>query len=210
LPSKITGMVKISAKASLKKKYHVLRANATIQARMGAAVRVCRHNLGITQEELAWRAELHRTYIADIERGARNVTLQSIANLSSALQITIENLFAHVTAPHGAAALFGTVPVMNEVREILLVEHDAAAAATTARAFKRAKLANPLRIFRDGETGLDYLFGTGPHSKRKPVRPQLILLVLDLPRMSGLQFMRRVKRDERTRHIPIVLLAKSQ
>jgi CheY-like chemotaxis protein len=46
---------------------------------------------------------------------------------------------------------------------------------------------------------LDYLFGTGQYSKRKPVRPQLILLVLDLPGMSGAEFLRRVKGDERTR-----------
>jgi CheY-like chemotaxis protein len=96
------------------------------------------------------------------------------------------------------------------VREILLVEHDAAAAATTADAFKRARLANPLRIVGDGETGLDYLFGTGRYAKRKPPRPQLILLVLDLPRMSGSEFMRRIKGDERTRDIPVVLLTVSR
>jgi CheY-like chemotaxis protein/DNA-binding XRE family transcriptional regulator len=202
-------MVTDSPKARATKKYHVLKANANLQARIGAVVRVCRHNLGITQEELAWRAEMHRTYIADIERGARNVTLRSIANVSRALEITIENLFAHVTAPHGAAALFGAKPPLNGAREILLVEHDSAAAATTAEAFKRAKLSNPLRIVRDGETGLDYLFGTGQYLKKKPVLPQLILLVLDLPRMSGSEFMRRTRRDERTRHIPIVLLTKS-
>jgi len=110
-------------------------------------------------------------------------------------------LFAHVTAPHD-----GAEPGPNEVREILLVEHDAAAAVATARAFKRAKLANPLRIVRDGETGLEYLFGTGRYSKRKPVRPQLILLVPDLPRMSGSDFLRRVKGDARTHDIPVVLL----
>jgi CheY-like chemotaxis protein len=152
---------------------------------------------------------MHRTYIADIERGTRNVTLRIVANVSKALQITIGNLFAHVTAPSGTAPRVGTEPVPNEVREILLVEHDAAAAATTALAFKRAKLANPLRIVRDGETGLDYVFGTGQYAKRKPARPQLIMLVLDLPRMSGSEFMRRVRGDERTRDIPFVILTVS-
>ena len=192
------------------KKLHVLKADADLQTRIGAVVRSCRRQLGITQEELAWRADLHRTYIADLERGARNLTLRSIANVAKALQITIGNLFAHVTAPSDAASRVGTEQAPNEVREILLVEHDTTAAAATALAFKRAKLANPLRIVRDGETALDYLFGAGRYAKRKPPRPQLILLVLDLPRMSGSEFMRQVKGDVRTCDIPIVLLTISR
>ncbi len=86
------------------------------------------------------------------------------------------------------------------------MEHNAADAAMTARAFKRAKL----RIVRDAEAGLDYLFGTGRYAKRKPVRPQLILLGLNLPQMSGLEFLRRVKADERTRDIPVAVLTVSE
>jgi len=196
-------------KARAPNRQHALGIDADLQRKLGAVIRACRHQLGITQEELAWRADIHRTYIADIERGARNITLRSVANVAKALQITIGHLFAHVTAPSGAAPRVGTETAPNEVRDILLVEHDPAAAATTARAFKRAKLANPLAIVRDGEAALDYLFGAGRHAKRKPVRPQLILLVQDLPKMSGKEFMRRVKGDERTRDIPIVVLAVS-
>jgi CheY-like chemotaxis protein len=149
---------------------------------------------------------MHRTYVADVERGARNVTLGTISNLAKALHLTIANLLSYTIAPSGTTMHGGADPAPNEVREILLVEHNVAAAAATARALKRAKLANPLRIVRDGETGLDYLFGTGRYAKRQPVRPQLILLVFDLPRMSGTEFLRRVKGDERTRDIPVVLL----
>ena len=196
-------------KAQPAKRHHVLKAGTELQTKLGAIIRACRRQLGITQEELAWRADLHRTYIADIERGARNVTLRSLANLARALQLTIGHLFAHVTAPSDTAPRIGTKLVSNEVRNILLVEHHAAAAAATARAFKRARLANPLRIVRDGEAGLDYLFGTGRFAKRKPVHPQLILLVPDLPGMSAAEFLRRVKGDERTRDIPVVLLTVS-
>ena len=122
-------------KARVKKRHHVLKADADIQARLGAIVRACRHKLGITQEELAWRANLHRTYIADIERGARNVTLRSVATVAKALEITIGHLFAHVTAPSGTAPRAGAETGPDEVRDILLVEHNAAAAAMTARAF---------------------------------------------------------------------------
>jgi transcriptional regulator with XRE-family HTH domain len=191
-------------------RYHVLRTNADLQARLGAVVRACRHRLGVTQEELAWRAGIHRTYLADIERGKRNVTLRTAANLSRTLQITIGHLLAHAAEPSATAPRIDSGLVPNEVRDILLVEHHQRAAAETARAFGRARLANPIKIVRDGETGLNFLFGTGRYSRRKQVRPQLILLVLDLPRMSGSEFMRRVAADERTRDILVLVLTVSK
>ena len=172
-------------------------------------MRARRHELGITQEELAWRADLHRTYVADVERGARNVTLLTIANLARALHVTAGNLLSHANAPSGIALRNSVGPAPHEGREILLVDHSSTLAVTMARAFERAKLANPIKIVRDGETGLDYLFGTGRYAKRMPARPQLILLVLDLPKMSGHEFLRRVKGDERTRDIPVVPLTVS-
>jgi CheY-like chemotaxis protein/DNA-binding XRE family transcriptional regulator len=163
--------------------------------------------MGITQEELAWRASLHRTYIADIERGARNVTLRSIASLAKALQVTIGNLLSHASAPAGTALRIGAKTAPTTVPEILLIEDSATDAALAARAFKRAKVTNPLKIVCSAEDGLDYLFGQG---RRKQARPQLILLDLNLPQMSGLEFLRRIKGDERTRDIPVVVLTVSQ
>lgn len=190
-------------------RHHVLRADADLQTRLGAVVRACRHRLGISQEELAWRAGIHRTYLADIERGKRNVTLRTVANLSRTLEITIGHLFAYSTVRPGAEPRVDSELVPNEVRDILLVEHHVRAAAETARAFRRARLANPIKIVRDGEAGLNYLFGTGRYARRKQVRPQLILLVLDLPRMSGSEFLRRVTADKRTRDILILVLTVS-
>jgi CheY-like chemotaxis protein len=106
----------------------------------------------------------------------------------------------------GTSLRAGAEPAPGEVQVILLVEHNATDAAMTARGLKQAKLALPLKIVRDGETGLDYLFGTGRYAKRKPVRPQLILLNLNLPKMSGSEFLQRVKNDERTRDIPVLVL----
>lgn len=188
------------------KKHPVPKINLDLQTSLGAVIRACRNQLGITQEELAWRANMHRTYIADIERGARNVTLRTVAQLAKALQITVGNLFAYVTAQPGAALRVGTAIAPTEVQDILLVDHNAADAARTARAFKRAKF----RIVRDAEAGLDYLFGTGRYARRKPVRPQLILLDLHLPQMAGMEFLRRVKADARTRDIPVVVLTVSE
>jgi CheY-like chemotaxis protein/DNA-binding XRE family transcriptional regulator len=166
--------------------------------------------LGITQEELAWRASLHRTYIADIERGARNVTLQSIASLAKALQLTIGDLLSHATKPAGTAMRIGAKTAPKAVPEILLIEDSATDAAMAARAFKRAKVTNPLKIVCSAEDGLDYLLGSSRKGKRNRVRPQVILLDLNLPQMSGLEFLRRIKSDERTRDIPVVVLTVSQ
>ena len=183
------------------------KPDTELQGRLGAVVRRCRHELGLTQEELAWRAGMHRTYIADVERGARNVTLRVTANLAKALQISVEKLFAHVA---GSERSNGAATSSQEVRDILLVEPNARSAAATASAFKRAGLAHPLNIVRDGESGLDYLVGNGQYAKRKPMRPHLILINHKQPKMSADEFLRRVKSDARTRDIPVVVLTVSQ
>lgn len=66
-----------------------------IKLRFGLAVRKRRHELDISQEELADRASVHRTYIGDIERGKRNVSLMNIEKLAKALNISISDLFAN-------------------------------------------------------------------------------------------------------------------
>jgi transcriptional regulator with XRE-family HTH domain len=70
------------------------KRTADIKERFGHAVRKRRQELGISQEELAARAELHRTYIGDIERGARNLSLENIEKLAKALEVSISTLFA--------------------------------------------------------------------------------------------------------------------
>jgi transcriptional regulator with XRE-family HTH domain len=69
------------------------KAGQDIRVRFGVAVRKHRSELGISQEELAGRAELHRTYIADIERGARNVSLVNIEKIAKGLGLRIADLF---------------------------------------------------------------------------------------------------------------------
>jgi transcriptional regulator with XRE-family HTH domain len=64
-----------------------------IRERFGFAVKACREALGLTQEELAERAGIHRTYLSDIERGARNVSLLNIERLAAALRMTPAKLF---------------------------------------------------------------------------------------------------------------------
>src|SRR5258706_12556261 len=91
---------------------HMLSSD--IKGQFGAAVRSRRKGLGISQEELAGRAGLHRTYVADIERGARNLSLANIEKLARALETSIPTLFSPDES-HGK-------PTAAKPREILLVE----------------------------------------------------------------------------------------
>ena len=150
---------------------------------------------------------MHRTYIADIERGARNVTLKSIENLAKALQVTVGNLLTFATTPVDGS---GSGASKAADREILLIEDNALDREITARALAQAKVTNPLTSVSDAEEGLEYVFCMGRHVNRRPSDPQLILLDLNLPQMSGLEFLRRIKSDVRTNEIPVVALTVSR
>jgi len=80
-------------------------ATSLITSRFGAAVKSLRHGLGLSQEALAERAELHRTYIADVEGGTRNVTLKTMERLARALEVSIATLLVQACEPAGPAEL---------------------------------------------------------------------------------------------------------
>jgi len=99
---------------------------------------------------------------------------------------------------------------MNRANTILLVEDNADDEELTLRAFKRSKVLNQVEVVRDGVEALDYLFATGVHAERDPkALPAVILLDLKLPKLGGLDVLRRVRADERTRRIPVVVLTSS-
>jgi CheY-like chemotaxis protein len=93
---------------------------------------------------------------------------------------------------------------------ILLVEDNPDDEALTLRALKSAKIANEVVVARDGVEALDYLFGTGVHADRDiRAMPQVVLLDLKLPKMNGLDVLRRLRTDERTKPLPVVVLTSS-
>ena len=99
---------------------------------------------------------------------------------------------------------------MNRANTILLVEDNADDEELTLRAFRRRKVLNQVEVVRDGVEALDYLFATGTHADRDPkAMPSVILLDLKLPKLGGLDVLRRVRADERTRRIPVVVLTSS-
>jgi two-component system response regulator len=94
---------------------------------------------------------------------------------------------------------------------ILLVEDNPDDEALTLRAFKKNNIRNTVVVARDGAEALDYLFGTGAHAQRDATDvPELMLLDLKLPKVDGLEVLRRVRADDRTRMLPIVILTSSR
>jgi two-component system response regulator len=93
---------------------------------------------------------------------------------------------------------------------ILLVEDNPDDVELTLRAFRRSKVANDVIVVRDGQEALDYLFATGVHAGRDAhVMPEVVLLDLKLPRVDGLEVLRRIRAEERTRRMPVVVLTSS-
>jgi CheY-like chemotaxis protein len=93
---------------------------------------------------------------------------------------------------------------------ILLVEDNPDDEALTLRALKKADIANDVVVARDGAEALDYLFKTGAYEDQDPGElPQMILLDLKLPKVDGLEVLRRVRADERTQVLPVVILTSS-
>jgi two-component system, response regulator len=95
--------------------------------------------------------------------------------------------------------------------EILLVEDNPADVELALHALKKNNLANHIQVVRDGAEALEYIFATGAYAGRDINHsPKVILLDLKLPKVSGLEVLRRIKSDERTRSIPVVVLTSSR
>ena len=93
---------------------------------------------------------------------------------------------------------------------ILLVEDNPDDEALTMRALKKNNIGNALHVARDGVEALDFIFCTGQYAERDPRdQPQVILLDLKLPKVDGLEVLRRIRSDERTRRQPVVILTSS-
>jgi two-component system, response regulator len=97
----------------------------------------------------------------------------------------------------------------HELVEILLVEDNPNDAELTIRALKKRKLANHLIWLKDGAEALEFLFCTGAYAGRPQVQPRLILLDLKMPKVDGIEVLRRVKADEQLKAIPVVVMTSS-
>ena len=95
-------------------------------------------------------------------------------------------------------------------KAILLIEDNPSDVGLTERALKKSNITNELVVAGDGQEGLDYLRGEGHHAGRAgAAMPVLVLLDLKLPRLDGLEVLRRIRAEPRTRRVPVVILTSS-
>ena len=99
----------------------------------------------------------------------------------------------------------------NDEIEIVLVEDNPDDAELTIRALKKGNISNNLIHLKDGAEALEFIFCTGQYSDRsESINPKIILLDLNMPKISGIEVLRKIKSDERTKTIPVVVLTSSQ
>ena len=101
---------------------------------------------------------------------------------------------------------------MSDTTEtILLVEDNPSDVALTQRALQRANVAARLVVVEDGQEALDYLFGAGAHAGRNvSLLPALVLLDLKMPKVDGLEVLRRIRANKQTRRLPVIILTSSK
>jgi two-component system response regulator len=95
----------------------------------------------------------------------------------------------------------------EDLSPVLLVEDNADDEELTIRGLGRANLQNPVDVVRDGQEALEYLFGTDVQPRTRV--PAIVLLDLKLPRINGLEVLKRIRAEERTRRVPVVILTSS-
>jgi len=181
-------------------------SEADIEKKFGAAIKKWREKLRLSQDDLAKRAGLHRTYICDIERGSRNVSLKNVQKLADGLSIPLATLFGSMSTRTAVAPM-----TTDEQVDILIVEDNAEDVSLMMHSFKSRGISNRMYVTPDGAAALDFLFGTGAFSHRRPNDlPLVILLDLHLPKIEGLEILRRLKSDPRTNTIPVIVLTSSK
>jgi CheY-like chemotaxis protein/DNA-binding XRE family transcriptional regulator len=182
---------------------------ANVRKEFGAAVRAHRLRLGLSQESLAERAALHRTYVTDVERGARNLSLESISRLAGALDLSISSLFSSPSPPRAARA--GGAPGSQTEAVIVLVEDDPKDIELTLSAFAAARVDNPVEVLRDGAAALDLLLCRGGYADRRELpQPLVVLLDLQLPKLHGLEVLQRLREAEKAHRQRVVVLTHSR
>lgn len=176
-----------------------------LKVAFGRSVRSMRNRLGISQDELAWRASVHRTYVTNIERGICNPSLGSIQKLASALGTSMSTLLGDLEGKDPKWARGGGSSV-----DILVIEDNPTDAVAAVNNLKQWGLVNEIRVVQSAELALEFIIAGGfEPGVSQAERPMLILLDLQLPGISGIELLQRLKSNRQTASIPLVILTSS-
>ncbi len=173
-------------------------ASALIAA-LCQTLRARRQFLGLTQAEVGRRARLNRSYINDLEKGSRNLTMESLCHLANALETTVAELIAD--ADRAAASEAARC-------NILLVEDNPADVHLIRKALRKCRAPLEVTVVEDGAQALSYLRRRGPYA-RAPV-PDLVLLDINLQKSSGYDgVLQEIRTSPGLLRIPVVVLTTS-
>lgn len=180
----------------------------------GMVVKNLRREKQLSQEELANRCRLHRTYITDIEHGTRNVSLKNISKIAHAMDVPLQDVFARVDqySQDGVHLIARTQDHSGSPRhpiEILLVEEDQDSIELTLQELHQRNISNKIHIMRSGEEAIKFLYTGQPEGNTAVHIPKVLLLELELPGISGLDVLEKIRSDKRTKQIPVIAMTSS-
>lgn len=191
-----------------------MKETTPILSHFGLVVKELRRKKQLSQEELANRCGLHRTYITDIEHGTRNVSLKNISRIAHAVEESLQDLFARVerySQHSGSPAMHTFRPMMNNHApiELLLIGEDQGFADQLVDELRRGRIGNTLHVVRSGDETVKYLFPVRTGEQHNSHQPTVILLDLQSPSMSGMEALERMRKEKNTKGIPVIALTAS-
>lgn len=191
-----------------------MKPTSPILFQFGLVIKDLRKRRRFSQEELANRCGLHRTYITDIEHGSRNVSLKNISKIARAFDMTPSDLFAAMDeySKEGIQLISRrdrTEKVLKNPVEILLVEDDQNYVELTIHELQRVNISNHIHVARTGEDAIIFLFGTRTEPHPIPESLRLILLDLSLPLIDGHNVLKRIRTHSSRKDIPVVVMTSS-
>lgn len=187
-----------------------MKETTSILSHFGLVVKELRRKKQLSQEELANRCGLHRTYITDIEHGTRNVSLKNISKIAHAVGESLHDVFAHVERyAHSNAYGSQLATSRQSPIKLLLIESDQRLAGQTAEELRRGAIDNTVYVVRSGEEAIKFLFPAKTDENKNTNIPNVILLDVHPPNISGLEVLERIRKEKTTKDIPVVVLISS-
>ncbi len=192
-----------------------MKDTTPILLHFGLVVKELRRERSLSQEELANRSDLHRTYITDIEHGSRNVSIKNILKIANAIGVSLHELFSRVERYSQSGLTLVSQHLPNEKLhqrnpvEILLVEDDQSYIELTLHELQKARISNPIYIVRNGEEALQFLFRGNATEHEDVQSPKVILLDLNIPLINGFDLLEHIRKNKKTKDIPVVIITSS-